>query len=260
MEFYDISLVNMYHFLLVVFRAGGLLMSVPIFSHRSIPMILRIWIIFILGFILYPLTEFPQSSLPPTMVHFVFGIGIEIFVGLLMGYCVIVVFAAVQFAGHICGMQMGLAVANILDPMGAGQVSIIGEFYYFLSLLIFLLIDGHHFIIEALVKSYEFIPIGGAFMNPEIGEMLINMTGMLFIVAVKLAAPVLITLVILNSVMGILARTVPQMNIFILGYPLANGVGFAMIALTVPVFAVIVQKAMNEFQVQIATIIHMLQG
>lgn len=260
MDIFNVTLTDIYQLLLVMFRTGALLMTVPVFGHMSIPRMLRVWIIIILGFLILPSAVLPDVQPPPTVIHLTLAIMSEIIIGLLMGFAIIIFFSAVQFAGQIIGLQMGLAVANLSDPMGAGQISIISEFYYLLSLLIFVTINGHHFIIEALVECFERVPVGGAVFNPAISDYLITLTGMVFIVAVKLAAPVIITLFIINSILGIIARTVPQMNVFIVGFPLAIGVGLAMIGLTLPMFKIIIVKVFNDIQTHIATIIMMLQS
>jgi flagellar biosynthetic protein FliR len=260
MDLYTISLKDIYHLLLVMFRTGALFMTVPVFGHMSIPRILRVWIIILFGFIIFPSIAVPNVEPPATLVHFTLVVANEIAIGLLMGFGVIIFFSAVQYAGHLIGLQMGLAVANVIDPMGTGEVAIIGEFYYFFSLIIFLLIDGHYIVIEALIKSFRLVPIGGGVMNPSIGEYLITLTGMVFIISIKLAAPVIITLFIMNAILGIIARTVPQMNVFIVGFPLAIGVGIALIAFTLPVFALIIERVFGGLQTHLYTIIHMLQG
>ncbi|MCE5249615.1 flagellar biosynthetic protein FliR [bacterium] len=260
MNLYTISLTDIYHFLLVAFRTGALFMTVPVFGHMSIPRVLRIWLVLLFAFVIIPWITTPVIAPPATLVQFVLVILNEIAIGLLMGFGVIIFFSAVQFAGHLIGLQMGLAVANVVDPMGAGEIAVIGEFYYFFSLIIFVLIDGHYIIINALIRSFELLPPGGAVMNPSIGNYLITLSGMVFVVAVKLAAPVIITLFILNAILGIIARTVPQMNVFIVGFPLAIGVGLALIAFTLPVFALIIERVFGGLQTHFFTIIRMLQG
>ena len=144
--------------------------------------------------------------------------------------------------------------------MSSGQVSVIGEFYYLVSMLVFLMIDGHHVVIEALVRSFELIPIAGGVYTAGLGEFLIALTGQVFVLAVMLAAPVIITLFIVNTVLGIIARTVPQMNVFIVGFPLAVGVGLIMIRVSFPYFKVVLVNAFQALQVDMVRIMGLLQG
>ena len=246
--------------MLVIFRTGALFLIVPIFGHITIPRLLRVWIIVLISFIIFPSIVSTGHEPPDNMMHLLTVILNEIFIGLIMGFGVIIFFSAVQYAGQLIGMQMGLAIANVWDPMGAGQISIIGEFYYLLSLLIFLLIDGHYIIIDALIKCFEMIPPGGGAFNQSLGDYIITLTGMVFTFAVKLAAPVIITLFIMNTILGIVARTVPQMNVFVVGFPLAIGVGFALIAFTLPVFKIVIEKVFLGLQIHIITLAQFLQS
>lgn len=260
MEPFGISTLDIYRTLLIMFRTGALLMTVPVFGHISIPRMLRVWLIVIFALMIFPSAVVSEIQPPTTTFQLAMVILSELAIGFAMGFAVIILFAAVQFAGHIIGLQMGLAVASIIDPMGAGRISIIGEFYYLLSLLVFLLIDGHHYVIEALVWSFEKIPLGGGVFEAGLGEFIINLTGTLFIIALKLAAPVIITLFIVNVVMGIVARTVPQMNVFIVGFPLAIGVGLIMIQFSFPFFQNVLINAFRGLEGDIIRIIQFLQG
>ena len=249
--------------MLVMFRTGSFLMTVPVFGHMTIPRVLRIWIIVLLSFIIFPSTlALRASSLAPpaTLAHLVLAVLNEIFIGLLMGFAVIIVFSAVQYAGELVGVQMGLAIANVWDPMGAGEISLIGEFYYLLSLLLFLTIDGHYYVITALIRCFTLVPVSGGTFHASLGDYLVTLTGMIFVVAIKLSAPVIITLFIMNVILGIVARTVPQMNVFIVGFPLAIGVGFALIACTLPVFKIILEKVFLEIQPHLYTIFQILRS
>lgn len=235
-------------------------MTVPVFGYITVPRVLRVWIVVLLSFIIWPSTLIVQLQPPATIAHLVLAVLNEIFIGLLMGFAVIIVFSAVQYAGQLVGLQMGLAIANVLDPMGAGEISLVGEFYYLLSLVLFLTINGHYYVINALIRCFTLVPVSLGSFHASIGDYLVTLTGMIFIVAIKLSAPVVITLFIMNVILGIVARTVPQMNVFIVGFPLAIGVGFALIAFTLPVFKIIVEKVFLEIQPQIFSILQMLRS
>ncbi len=260
MEPFGLTTTDIYRILLIMFRTGALFMTVPVFGHSSIPRILRIWFIIMVAVMLFPSAVVSEIQPPPTT----FGLGMvilsELAIGFAMGFAVVILFSAVQFAGHMIGLQMGLAVASIIDPMGSGQISIVGEFYYLFSLLVFLMIDGHHAVIQALVRSFEMIPIGGGVFDAGVGEFIVALTASLFVIAVKLSAPVIITLFIVNVVMGIVARTVPQMNVFIVGFPLAIGVGLIMIRVSFPFVKVVMVNAFNGLGRDIMQIIGYLQG
>lgn len=259
MDPFGITIQDIYRLMLIMFRTGALLMTVPVFGHVAIPRQLRIWLIIILAFVIFPSPVIETIETPSTTFQLALVILVELAVGFAMGFAVIILFAAVQFAGHIIGLQMGLAVANIMDPMSATQISIIGEFYYLVSLLIFLMIDGHHFVIRALVWSFELIPVGGMSFGPDLGDYILALTVNLFVLGIKLATPLIITLFILNVVMGIVSRTVPQMNVFIVGFPLAIGVGLVMIRLSLPFFKVVLINAFQGLETDVMSIINLLR-
>ncbi len=258
MEAIGLSTDDLYRILLIMFRAGALLMTVPVFGHVSIPRQLRVWIVIILALVIFPSAAVSTIPLPTTTFELVLVILTELAIGFSIGFTVVLLFAGVQFAGHLTGLNMGLAMASIVDPMGSGQISVIGEFYYLVSLLIFLMIDGHHFVIEALVRSYEMIPVSGGAFSAELGEFLMALTGNLFIIGIKISAPVIITLFIVNIVLGIVARTVPQMNVFIVGFPLSIGVGLVMIYLSMPYFETVFIEAYSALKMDIRGILILL--
>jgi len=260
MDFFGFTLRDVYRLLLIMFRTGALIMTVPVFSHVSIPRMLRVWLIMLLAVLLFPSAFVARIETPPTMVQLTLVIFYELVVGFLMGFTVVLVFAAVQFAGHLVGLQMGLTVANVIDPMSAVQISVIGQFYYLLSLLIFLLINGHHMVIQALVRSFELVPLGSPVFHAGLQAFVVDLTFMVFVVGIKLAAPVIITLYIINVMLGIVARTVPQMNVFIVGFPLAIGVGLALIGLSFPFFYLLLDKVFRGLEGDLASIILMLRG
>ncbi|MHB9027357.1 MAG: flagellar biosynthetic protein FliR [Candidatus Latescibacterota bacterium] len=260
MDPFQISQFDLYRALLLTFRTGAFLMTIPVFGHVAIPRMLRVWLIVALTVLVFPSTMIAADRLPASTLHLFIIILSELTVGFLMGFAVVLLFSAVQFAGHLIGLQMGLAVANVADPLSAGQISVIGEFYYFLSLLIFILINGHHYALDALLRSFERVPLGGAVFSPELSGFLVNLTAMVFVLAIKLSAPVIITLLILNAVLGILSRTVPQMNVFIVGFPLSIGVGIAMIGVSLPVFKMLIEKMTANLQNDWATLIRLLGG
>jgi len=260
METFGITLDDVYRVFLVMFRTAAMIMTVPAFGHVSIPRMLRVLFVMLISLLLLPSSFMTQIEVPPTMMHLLFVILSEVVIGFVMGFTVVLVFSAVQFAGHMIGVQMGLAVASILDPMSSVQISIIGQFYYLMSLVIFFLINGHHMVIAALVRSFEMIPVGATVTNPGLQAILVDMTYMVFVTGIKLAAPVVITLYILNAVLGIVARTVPQMNIFIVGFPLALGTGLFMIGISFPFFYMTVNKVFKGLESSLSEVIKILAG
>jgi flagellar biosynthesis protein FliR len=249
---------DIYRTLLVMFRVGAFFMGVPVFNHIAIPRMLRLWFIIMIAFLVVPSSVVDDVSLPTSSLQLACIILSECAIGFLMSFAVVTLFSAIQFAGHIIGVQMGLSVSEVFDPMSQGGMSTIGEFYYLVSILIYFLINGHHILVKTLVHSFEVVPLGGGIFHMDIQNFIIHLTVMVFVVAIKLAAPVIITLFIVNCVLGIIARTVPQMNVFIVGFPLTLGIGFIFIGISFPYFYGVLTKAFTGMEKNMVSIVNMI--
>lgn len=213
-------------FFLIFIRATGIFIVAPFFSRNSIPMIAKLGLSILIAFILAP------GIIPSTVLDFdnyfqltYYGIN-EFIIGIIIGFVGFLFFTAIYLAGTIIDTQIGFGMVNVMDPHTNSQIPIMGGFYNILFTLIFLAVNGHHFIIRSLVHSYRLIPIGqGIVFNEDlISHITIVMTEV-FIFAVKLGAPVLAILLIVDILLGVLARSMPEMNVFIVGMPLKIGVG-----------------------------------
>ncbi len=232
-------------FLLLLFRIGGLMVTAPVFSHNSIPR--RIIVAMSLGLAVILLPLFVNTPLPPSkgLITLVFLCLTEFLVGVTIGFVFGVVFWAIRLAGAVVGYQIGFAMVNVLDPNSNEQVSIIGELWFLLATLIFLCLNGHHMIITGLVDSYRAIPLGAATPSGAVGEWFIKYSSLVFVLAVKFAAPVIMTVFLVEVAMGVLARTMPQMNIFIVGFPVKIFAGLMTMALSLPAFSYVLTKVTN---------------
>jgi flagellar biosynthetic protein FliR len=171
-------------------------------------------------------------QVPGTIAEIVVLIVVEMGVGLLMGYAVSLLFAGLQFAGMLMGYQMGFAVANVLDPTSRERVSIIGQFIFIFGVLYFFTLDGHHMLIRALIRSYDMAPPMGVGLTGGTVVIVIKMFTQMFIIGLQIALPIVGTLFLIDVSLGIVAKTVPQMNVFIIGLPLKTLVGLTILAMT----------------------------
>ncbi len=243
-------------FLLVSFRAAGLFISAPILGHRTIPPVIKAGLAIMLAIILIPVASLtPAPQMDSIWILAIFAAK-EMLVGFIIGFFFSLIFIGVQMAGNIVGYQIGLAIVNVLDPEAGTEVSIIGEFWFIIAALIFLSIDGHHAIISAFADSYRLVPVGVFNFAGSAGEFLIRFSAYAFVMAIKLAAPVIITLFLTEVALGIVARTAPQMNIFIVGLPLKIGVGFLVLATALPVFRFIVEKSIGYLDTEVIKLLH----
>lgn len=213
-------------------RVLGVMATAPIFSHNTIPNRIKLGIGIVFTMIIMP-------TLPPLPQFEIFsfqGLLIlvqQLVIGLAIGFSMRLVFAAVDLAGQLIGMSMGLGFATFFDPQSQGQSTAVNQFLILLAMLIFLSLDGHLMIVTAMANSFITMPIaiGGSGINP----MKIALWGeTIFSAGLLLALPVVAALLITNMALGILTRTAPQLNLFGIGFPITLSIGFLVLALALP--------------------------
>jgi flagellar biosynthetic protein FliR len=213
-------------------RVLGLLISAPLFGNPRFPLRMRLGLALLITVVVTPtLPPVPQVA-PDSLA----GLGIfaqQLLIGLTMGFAVRLVFTAVEMAGELIGMQMGLGFAMFYDPQNAGQMPVVGQFLGVLTTLIFLALNGHLLMLSALAESFRDLPVGTL---PGTGRWL-DIAGWgagIFSAALLLAMPVIATLLTVNLALAALTRSSPQLNVFAIGFPITLAVGFAALLLTLP--------------------------
>lgn len=243
--FLDISVAQFQIILLIFVRTIGIIALAPVFGHRTIANQAKAGLALALALFIFPATPTTQIVTANLLPYF-FLVVRELIMGMMFGFVTKLVFIAVQFAGEIIGIDIGFGIVNVIDPISSEQISIIGTFKNLIALIIFLMIDGHHTILQALASSFKMVPLGGIQFNELLAQGLISMTATVFVMAIKIAAPVITALFLTSVALGIIARTVPQMNVFIVGFPLKIGVGMVMLAFSLPIFHVVLIKFFGE--------------
>jgi flagellar biosynthetic protein FliR len=232
-----LSLPHVIIFVLALARVGGLLIMAPILGSRVAPVRVRAAIAFFLALAMLPAVpaEAAQAIGGDAGALRIFGaLAFEIAIGFTIGLIAEFVFGGVQMAGQLAGVQMGLGLSSLIDPQTQDHLTSLSQWQNLLALLVFLAMDGHHLLIRALAESFTLLPMGGGFPAGDgLGRVLILAGGM-FVVALKVAAPVMVMLLLVNGAMGVLAKLIPQLNVFIVGFPLNVAVGLFMLAASQP--------------------------
>ena len=212
-------------------------MSIPIFDSRGIPFLFKIALAFATAIVLFPLLKL--DVVPVTNDLFTLGIGVagEIFLGLAIGFSVKLIFAGIQLAGQLAGYQMGLAIANVMDPATSEQVPLLAQFNNLIGLLVFLSINAHYWFIKALTESFRLVPPLNVNFGNSLMDQFIRLSGNMFVIALQVGAPVIAAMLLTSVAFGLIARTVPQMNVFIVAMPLKIGVGLLFIGFGLPYFS-----------------------
>ena len=234
-------------FLLVIGRTSGLFIISPVFSGRQIPIQVKILLVMFLSGVIAFINPI-RTAVPITHSGtFLMALGLEILIGYTIGFVAYVIFAGIQLAGQLMDMQMGFGIVNVIDPQSGTQVPLIGNFQYLVAIMVFLGVNGHHHLLRALNDSYQLVPVLGTVFNGQLFEFMMQMGAYMFVIALKLAAPVVAALFMADLALGFIARTVPQMNVFVVGLPLKIGAGLVMVMLTLPVFIWFIQILMEKF-------------
>jgi flagellar biosynthesis protein FliR len=228
----QILLPEFQSFLALVSRIGGLLAALPILSGRTVPMKVKVALVLVLGAALAPVIRLPAVPYDP--IALAGGLMGEMAIGLTIGLAVRMFFGALELAGDLIGVQMGFGVLQIIDPATAHSTPIIGQFFTLLASLVFLSLNAHMLIVAAIVSSYEAIPAFGAALPSALGEEVLRLCQEMFTIGLKLSAPVLVTILVINILLAILGRAVSQINVFVLSFPVTIAAGLAVLSLSMP--------------------------
>jgi flagellar biosynthetic protein FliR len=207
-----------------------------VFGGSTVPTQTRILFSLMLSLILLPLIAVPAGALPLEALPLAWLGVSELLVGLVMGAALVFIFAAVQYAGQIIDFQMGFAIVNLIDPTQDIQIPVMGFFHFLIAILIFLAMDAHFWIIRALVDSFAIVPIMTASFSGPVTGGIAKAFGDLFVIAMRIAAPTIAVLMLYNASLGIIAKTVPQINLLIVGFPVRIALGLIVVGLSMVFF------------------------
>lgn len=257
----DELLVNtIYSFLLITIRFSGIFLVTPLYSSQIIPIQVKSGLSLISGFILYPII-FQEGAIPfpDSVLEVIFNLVNELLIGLILGFSVFLIFSALQLAGQLLDLRMGFAMVNVIDPFTGSNAPLIGQFKNILAILLFLIINGHQQIIRALVASFKILPLTRPFLTPELMGYIFRIAGDIFLIGLRLALPVMAVLFIVDVVFGFLARTVPQMNVFILGFPLKILIGFLILLLSMPFMIEFLIDILQSIDTELANLLKLMK-
>ena len=231
MDLFHFDPATMFSFLLTLFRVSILLFVLPFFGGNGIPVSVKGALCLVMALALWPHLSFPGATLPSSpWLILVMLIG-ELMIGLILGLTVQVLFGAVQMGGQLIGFQMGYAMINVVDPLTGQSVVVTSHFLYMTSLLTFLVLDGHLYLLQALAQSFSMVAPGDLLVSPQLSVHMIRMVGQIFVLAIKISAPVVASIFLVDLALALVGRAAPQMNVRILGFPLKIGVGFLFLGI-----------------------------
>ena len=238
-------------FVLVVFRLAGMALYAPLFGSARIPRRIRVLLILVLAFGVTPGVRAPH--LPETRWGMALGIGGEMAFGLAMGMVLSFVFVAVQWAGEMIGQQMGFNLGEVFDPQFGGQSSAMGDLYFMFSLVVFLLLGGHRSMIRGVRASFDALPLLTVGVSHDVLTLLLDLFRAATVLAFQIGAPVLVTMVVVDLVLGLIGRTIPQMNVMSAALSIRAGVGILVVCLGLALTGSVINRAVADSMEQVRT-------
>lgn len=241
------------NFLLILLRAGVVVSLLPFLGSRNVPARFKIGFVVAIAFILTPVVEFKisQTEMPILVLR-------EVMLGITFAFIARSIFFAVDMAGQMMSSVMGLSIATVFNPE-LGQSTEVAQMYGVIAMLIFLAMDIHHDLVYVFVKSYEWLPSGHIDIK-NLAVYMISLGGKMFIIALKISAPVVIAMVISNLLLGFISKAAPQMNIFFVGYPVYIFVGFIVMLFSISVFMPVIGMYFNIIKDEMVRVIVIARG
>lgn len=231
------------NFFLILVRITSFFITVPVFSSKGVPVPFKIGLSFYVSLLIF----LSMGTFQPVAIDIAYLLNIirEVLVGLLLGFTAYMFFTVVQVAGSFIDIQMGFGIANVIDPLTGVQSPVFGNLKYMISILLFLSLNGHHALLRAIMQSYDWIPLDNHLFehlqNGSITDLLLQSLATLFYLAFQMAAPMIVTMFLVDVALGVLARTAPQFNIFVVGIPIKILIGLVMLTILIPGFLYLFQ-------------------
>ena len=229
-------------YLLVLTRVTAFFVTLPLFSYKAIPATHRIIFGMVLAWIMVYTIDIPDLEINGAYFLLIMK---EAMTGLFIGVIAFIVMSAIQIAGGFIDFQMGFAIANVIDPQTGAQSPLLGQFFNSLAILLLLALNGHHLLLDGIYYSYQFIPadqLWPAFGEERLVKFVIKTFATTFAIAFQMSIPIVATLFLVDLALGITARAVPQLNIFVVGFPIKIGVSFIVLFIMMGVMIQVMKK------------------
>ena len=237
----EIALDQLIFYMCILVRITGFIYVAPFFSLKSVPQKVKIGLSILLAFMIYQLIPYEPLSYVGVIGFASLALK-EVIVGLIMGLFANICVQILTFAGSLIDMEMGFSMVQEFDPISSNQVTITSNLYQYAILLMMLVMNLHHYIVKALVDSYQVIPVGKVFVHINIYQAMLDFIIDYFIIGFRIVLPMFAAMLIVNTVLAILAKVAPQMNMFVIGLQLK-----VLVGLLVLLFMVIMIPTVTDF-------------
>ena len=233
MEQFTIPLRPVLIFAVVLARVGGVVSFAPFWDHKAVNIRVRALLALLIALIVSPVVGAHMPTPPTEILSLVLVLGGELIIGFILGFAGRLVFSALEIAASLLGFQMGLSLASTIDPATQAQTAALGILAQMFGLMVMLGANGHHWMLEITVQSYQFVMPGGFHMTGALGEIILRLSADVFATGVALAAPAIIVLLSVDTLLAVAARVSPRLEVLILGFPLKIATGLWLLGASI---------------------------
>jgi len=258
---FDLDITLLAVTLALVVRFGVMAATMPLLDLRSVPPLWRMALAFSFAIALAPgiAANIPEGSVSLSWHVLAMEAIRSLVVGMLISFTINLIFTIVRYAGSVAGMQIGFAIVNAFDPMSNSQVSVISQLYYLMATLLFFVTGAHHIIVAAMFESCIVVPPFGGLDAASGAWYVVKEFSNVFIIGFRIAAPVVLVLFLVSSAMGVVVKTVPQINVLVVGFPIKIAVGLITFGLSLIFFKQVTLTLFDGLQGKLAELLLALQ-
>lgn len=234
--------------LLIFLRIMTAFTAAPIFGHNAFPILPRVFLAFLISYIVkisimnkVPVIDISTYGLFSNSVK-------EIIMGLIIGFFLQLVFYAISFAGSLIGFHLGFSIVELFNPSDDSQSNLMSQFFSMVAILLFFIVNGHHYIIRSLALSFDIVKPGGFRFTKPLFQMLVSGSGSIFLIALKIASPIIVSFLLIHIAEAIISKIIPQMQVFFVTQPVKSGAGLLMVAALIPVYVYVIKDMLRAYE------------
>ena len=240
---------------LIFVRISAAFTVAPIFGGKMVPVLAKLFLALVISYVVFlTIDKSSLYDLPTGWMLIVFAFK-EILTGLTIGFMMQFVFYGVSYAGTLIGFDMGLNAAEVFNPNEEINGNVVGEFLYYGALLVFFIINGHHYVISSLKYSFSVVPIGKFIATQAVHTLIIKYAASIFIIAIKIASPIMVSFFLVHIAEGIISRIIPQMQVFFVTQPIKIGLGLVILTAVIPIYVYVIKNLLKDYERQLAVLI-----
>ncbi len=255
MDIFNLPAESILSFILTIMRVSIVMFMLPIFSSERAPMQVKAMATIVITLGIWPQLSLPGTALPGHPVDLVILFVNELILGLLLAMCINFIFMGIQAGGELFGFQMGFTMINFADPLTGNQTGITAFFLWMVATLTFLALDGHLHMIRAFAMTFKLIPAGGLVLSEMLLTEVLTLSSQLFIIAIKIASPVMVSLFLIELALALVSRASPQINIMDVGFPVKIGSGFFFLGMLLVIMAEFMANYISQMDAMLANIL-----